>query len=249
MPLNQNIEKSHRVTHPAFEIGPNTMTYLLEMTNHCQHRQDSFNHHAVIPCSSGTNLQIGRVPTLFPKMGVGKNEHFLGDGINQVLKGAAIINIGRVHIPVHNQADMVEQQAQFTADNPAFVGQTLFANLLGASPFSPRMNQFDAIAIDDPDQAGVGHKAVNPLPMGIKQPKQARSMGQMRKQVTPIISQPAVEGAITTSFEGKQQRQRDYFARVKGGLGMFYYVKHLVINMAKQGNDKIFGRHWILLVL
>ena len=63
----------------------------------------------------------------------------------------------------------------------------------------------------------------------------------------PIVPQPAIEGAIAMSFEGKQQRQRDHFARVKGGLGMLGYVKHLVINMAKQVNDKIFGRHWILL--
>ena len=57
----------------------------------------------------------------------------------------------------------------------------------------------------------------------------------------PIVSQPAVEGAITPSFEGKQQSQRDHFARVKSGLGMFFYVKHLVINTAKQINDKIFA--------
>lgn len=144
------------------------MTYFLEMTNHRQHRQDRFNHHAIIPCSFRANLQIGRIPTLFLKMRVSKNKHFLGDSINHVLKSAAIINIGRVHIPIHYQADMVEQQTQFTTDNPAFVGQSFFANLLGASPFPSGMNQFDAIAINDPDQAGIGHEAVNPFPMRVK---------------------------------------------------------------------------------
>lgn len=75
MPLKQDIEKGHRVSYSAFEVVPNTMIHMLEMTNDCQYRQDRFNHHAVIPGSFGTNLQIGWVPVYFLKMEVSEDQY------------------------------------------------------------------------------------------------------------------------------------------------------------------------------
>jgi hypothetical protein len=75
------------------------------------------------------------------------------------------------------------------------------------------MNQFDAIAINDANQAGVSHKAIDPLLMRVEQAKQACPVRHTWKQLQPIVPQPAVKGSIATSFQGKEQSQSDNFTR------------------------------------
>ena len=42
MPLSQNIEQRHRVTEAAFEIGPDAMSDLLQVTDRRHHREHGF---------------------------------------------------------------------------------------------------------------------------------------------------------------------------------------------------------------
>jgi hypothetical protein len=109
------------------------------------------------------------------------------------------------------------------------------------------MNQLDTVTINDANETGVGHKAVNPVGMGIEQTKQARAMRQFRKEMQPVVFQPAIKGSIATSFKGKEQGKSDHFTGKKRCLGIFGRIKHLVIHLAEQFDNKIFGRHWILL--
>jgi hypothetical protein len=95
--------------------------------------------------------------------------------------------------------------------------------------------------------ARVSHEAINPVAVGVEQTKQASTMRQAEKEMLPVILQPAIESVIATPFKGKKQGNCDSLTGCKGGLGMFRRVKHLVIHLAEQFNDKIFGRHWILL--
>ncbi len=109
-------------------------------------------------------------------MGVGEDEYLVSNRINRVLEDVAIVNISRIHIPTDDQTDVIEQQTQFTADNPAFVGQqALLANLLGASSFPSGMNQFDAIAVNDTNQVGGNHETFNPVAMRVKQSNASNS--------------------------------------------------------------------------
>ena len=93
--------------------------------------------------------------------------------LNQRLKGTAIVNISRITLPGDNQAKVVEDETKLAADNPAGIGLALFANLSGAATLPAGMDQFNAIAINHPDQGGFGKKAVNIGPMAIEQPEQA----------------------------------------------------------------------------
>jgi hypothetical protein len=72
MPLNQDIEQSHRVPNPAFEIVLDTMTHFLEMTHNRQHRQDRFNHHAVIQVPLGHIFKLGGFQPDLAKCGSAK---------------------------------------------------------------------------------------------------------------------------------------------------------------------------------
>jgi len=109
------------------------------------------------------------------------------------------------------------------------------------------MNQFNPVTINDADQARVSPEAINPVAVGVEQAKHTGAMRQTGKEMPPIIFQPAIEGPITTPLESKEQGDGDNFARKKHCLRMFGGKKHLVIHLAEQFNDKIFGRHWILL--
>jgi hypothetical protein len=80
--------------------------------------------------------------------------------------------------------------------------------------------------------------------MGVKQ---ASAMRQTGKEMQPVVFQPAIKGPIATSFERKKQSDGDNFTGKKRGLRMFGPIKHSVIHLAEQFDDKIFGRHWILL--
>jgi hypothetical protein len=48
------------------------------------------------------------MPILLFKTGIRKNNHVIGQLIDEVLKGAAIVDIRRVAVPTHNQPQMME---------------------------------------------------------------------------------------------------------------------------------------------
>ena len=70
---------------------------------------------------------------------VTKNEHLAVVLLDQRLEGG-IIDIGRVHCPIHNLPQVIENEAQLGADDPAVVGLAFPANLLWTAAFTPRMN-------------------------------------------------------------------------------------------------------------
>jgi hypothetical protein len=239
IPLNQDVEQRHGPADPALEIGPNAVGDLFEMTNERQHREDRLNHHPLVPGALGTDFKIGRHPAHLFKMGVGKDDHLLGDRIHQMLEGSAIVDIGCVHIPADNQTEVVQEEAELAPNYPALVGQPFLADLLRAASLAPGMNQFDAVTVNDAEQRRRGQKAVNPLLMRVEEAKQPCSMRQVRKQMRQITLDPAVEGPVAHPLEGKQQSQRDHFTGIQPGLGMLPGLRHLVVHTAEQFYGKI----------
>lgn len=124
MPFYQQIEQGHRVTHTALEILPDLMHHFLEMTHQGQHRQHCLNDHPVIPHPTLTNPQVGGMPIYFGKGFICEDDHFTLDAVDHVLESRTVINVGRVAVPVDDQAQMIQQQTQLSTDNPAFVGQS-----------------------------------------------------------------------------------------------------------------------------
>jgi hypothetical protein len=165
MPLNQNIEQSHRVSQAALKISPDSMAYLLEMTDQGQHGQNRFDNHAVVPFPATTKAQVVRLPILFGKTGVGKDGHGWCMAIDQLLKRGAVIHIGGVHIPIHNQSQVIEEETEFPTDNPTLIGQPFTSYLCLCTPFPAGVNQFNTIRVSHADQRMVGQKASRPLLM------------------------------------------------------------------------------------
>ena len=81
------------------------------------------------------------------------------------------------------------------------------------------MQQFNTIAIDDPQDRGQGQELVRPSPVCGQQAKEAGSLGQSRKQRTLVSTQPPIKRTILPSFEGKENAQGDDFARPQVGQG------------------------------
>src|SRR3989337_1154339 len=160
VPLDEQVEHSHRVSQAALEISPNPVHHLLEMAHQGQHGEHCFDDHARIPLAPPANADIFRMPILLDKAFITEQHHPGGIALGDLLKGAAVVDIGCIDIPIHNQTQMIEHETQFASDDPPPVRQSLLANLLLAAAFPARVEQFDAIGVDQTDERRVGHKAL-----------------------------------------------------------------------------------------
>src|SRR6266511_4693825 len=61
IPLHQQVEGCHGKGQAGTEVAPNPMHYLFEMANQSKHREDRLHHHALIPLTPPTQLQVGWV--------------------------------------------------------------------------------------------------------------------------------------------------------------------------------------------
>ena len=77
-----------------------------------------------------------------------QDDHLVFKPLNQGLK-AGIVNIGSITIPGRYQTQMIEHQAEFGSHDPAMIGFPLLSDLLVATSLSYRMDQLDAIAINN----------------------------------------------------------------------------------------------------
>lgn len=58
-------------------------------------------------------------------------------------------------LPGGDVAKLIDEVAQFDANDQAMVGQLLAPDLLLAAPFPPGMNEFDAVGIGDLQNGGL----------------------------------------------------------------------------------------------
>src|SRR5215210_7731353 len=105
------------------------------------------------------------------------------------------------------------------------------------------MNQLDAITVNDTQNRGLSHELLSPGAMRLKQAEQARPLRQSREQGLKVTLEPAVEGAITDAFDGKDEGQRDDLARMELGLAVFRHLAHPVIYPAEEFGDKVLRGH------
>src|SRR5512141_1478087 len=138
MPLNQKIKGRHGESQTGCEIVPETMHDLLEMTDSRQHRKNGFNDHAFIVLIPLANLQISGIAPFREETMIRPNHRLVFKTGNQRMK-VSIMNVGRGATPSGDQAQMVQQEAQFATDDPAPVGKAFFADLLRRTTFSNRV--------------------------------------------------------------------------------------------------------------
>jgi hypothetical protein len=139
MPLNQDIEQGYGEAYFGLKTLPNLMAHMLEVTDVGQHRKYSLNQHTYIPLTALTQAQIGGMPIHLIEGGVRKDDHLVRHVVHQTLEGAAVIDVSRVARPANDQAEVIDQVTQLAAYDPAMVGFTLFADLLGAASLPNRM--------------------------------------------------------------------------------------------------------------
>ena len=146
------------------------MHHLFEMADERQHREDRLHEHPVLPLPALTQFEIGGIALRGMKAGITQDNHTPINLLNQPLKGV-IGDIGRGTGPPHDQPPLIEQQTEFAADNPAMIGEAFAANLLGAAAFADRVNELDAIRVDDAEHRRSGQENFRPVLMVFKRRK------------------------------------------------------------------------------
>src|SRR5215213_4544348 len=177
VPLSQDVESSEREGKTGSQVGPDTMSHVLEVTYCMQHRKYSFHHRAHVPRVWLTHLHVGRISASQMEAMISQHYHLIFElSYHGVESG--IVNVSAVVVPCGYQAPLVQHQPQLGTYYPASITQTFSANLLGRSAFSHWVEQFNPVSISHSQDGRFGHEAVCPLMMSSKQPKQASTLRQ-----------------------------------------------------------------------
>ena len=107
-------------------------------------------------------------------------------GRKDALKGV-VRDIGGGTRPPHDQPPLIEQETEFAADNPAMIGETFAAYLVGTPAFAHGVDQLDPIGIDDPEHGRGGQESPRPVLMGLQEAKEPRPFGEAGEQ-RPIVA-------------------------------------------------------------
>ena len=83
----------------------------------------------VLPLPALTQFEAAEIPLRRMEGGITQDKHALLELPNEPLKDV-IRDIGSGRVPRDNQAILVQQQAQFPADNPAMIREAFVADLL-----------------------------------------------------------------------------------------------------------------------
>jgi len=70
---------------------------------------------------------------------------------------------------------VIDRQAQLAANNPAMIGDTRRNPGFRISPITDRMNQFNAVTVNNAQQTGLGKESLRPFPMRLRRNRRVRS--------------------------------------------------------------------------
>src|SRR5215216_428990 len=201
-----------------------------------------FHQHSLTPGFVSTKLEIACRLARFLEAKVTENNRLLIELVSHWTK-PLVVDIGRVPVPGHHLAPVVDQPTQLNADNPAAVALALLAHLLRATSLPHRMNEFNPVGVDDSEESGVGQEALTPLLMCSQRSRDARAVRQFNKQRPEVAFQPAIKRAKEATFERIQQSYRHQFTRIQVRIRAFGKFAHAIIYQTEQRNDKVFGGH------
>ena len=183
------------------KVVPDPMHHLLEVPNQGEHGKHRFYQHALVPFPPLTQLEVGWVSYLGMESTIGQDHHLIFKPLDQMLK-MGIVDVGSGTIPSRHQAQVVEEQAELASNNPAMIGFPLLPHLMLATSLSYRMNQLDAVGIDDAQQGRLGQETMAPVLVSTQQPEEAGAVGQLGKQGQMVVRQPTLESPVTHPFNG-----------------------------------------------
>src|SRR6266478_264666 len=232
MPLDQHIEGGHGECQAGLKVLPAPVHDVLEVADHCQHREHRLDQHAVLPLPALTQFEVGGIPLRRMEGGIAQDNHPPIDLANEPLKGV-IRDIGRVTRPPYDQAVLVEKQAEFAPDNPAVVRHTFAADLLRAAAFAHGVDELDAVGVNDAEHRRDSPESLRPVLMRLQEAKEPGALGEAGEQGTIVARQPPIKRAVAHAFERMQQPQGDDLAGPEVGLRMFGDGWEMVIDLAE----------------
>ena len=144
IPLNQYIEHSQGKSQTGLEVFPNSVHDFFEVVNQGQHRKHGFDQHPIVPSASFTDLEIRWIPFFGMESLICQDNYDLFIAFDQRLEGR-VMNMGRIPIPGYDLSELVEDQAEFAAYNPAIIGLAFLADLVFGSSFPNGVDQFDTV--------------------------------------------------------------------------------------------------------
>jgi hypothetical protein len=103
------------------------------------------------------------------KSGVAQDPHPVLEQRDEGLE-ARIVDMGRCAEPPHD-APLIHPQAELASHDPPVVRESLTTNLSRTLPFPNGRNQFETLAIHDPQRGGGRQEPMGPQPMGFEQAK------------------------------------------------------------------------------
>jgi hypothetical protein len=244
VPLLEQIEKRDRKREPHLEICPDSLAQVFQTTHLRQERENRFDQHPVVPLAASADLQVFRLVDFASKAGVCQNNHFPTDGFNEREK-FLIRHIRRCDLPISNESELIDQQTEFADDDPLPRSKSFLADAFSMRLmiFANRMAQLNAVRIDDAENSRFRQELFGQPTMCFQTAKKSRSVGQSRKQIKPILFEPAIKSVLRRAFQSKQQSQSNQFTDRKFSLKMFLLLWQHIIYAAKKFYDKVFLSH------
>src|SRR6266511_3803235 len=171
MPLDEHIEGGHGERQARLKICPAPMHHLLHMADERQHREHRLHQHTVLPFAALTQFEVGRIALCGMEAGITQDYHVLFTLPNQPLK-RVIRDIGSGTLPPYDQPPLIQQETEFAADNPAMIGETFAADLVGTAAFAHGVDELNTIRVDDPEHGRGGQESPRPVLMGPEETKE-----------------------------------------------------------------------------
>ena len=97
----------------------------------------------------------------------------------------------------------------------------LCGRFVGAAACVHRVDELDAIRVDDAEHGRGGPEDFGPRLTGPEEAKEPGALRKSRQQWTIIFREPAIEGTVAHAFERMQEPERHDCSRLQGGVGMF----------------------------
>ena len=214
----------------GLEIGRDPMAHVFDVTDDGRHRKGGFHQHPLVPFATTADFEVGRIAFRRVKAAIRQQNRLVLENLDQRLE-PRVVGFGRRPYPPHDLSEVIQSDAPFGAHNPAVVGEPRCTEESRIAPPANGMNQFDAVAVDDAQQRGLGQEAVSPLSLRLDAPEKAGALGQTGKPGGVIAAQPAIKRPSANAFKSEQQANCDEFAGVETRLGVVADIFHVVISL------------------
>ena len=148
MPLDEDMKSHHGEREACVEVLPDPVHALLEVADERQHGAHRLDEHPILPRATLTQCEIARIALRGMETGVTQDNHLVFALANEPLQGG-IRDSGGGACPPHDPPPLIEEQGACAADNPAVVQHACAADLPWAAALAHRMDQLDAVGVDD----------------------------------------------------------------------------------------------------